>query len=152
MAYRTITLMGDPVRKESTAAAAITPGMLIERTSADKVQAHSSAGQNAEKMFALEDDLQGNEIGTAYSADNIVQIGFFKPGDEVYALLADGENAAIGDYLESNGSGYMRVYAASSAGAVEYPSSIVGVALEALDMSGSSGADPASQRIRIEIV
>lgn len=153
MAYKTITLMGTPVRKEYTATAvAITPGFLLERTSSGTVQAHGNAGQNAVRMFALEDDIQGKEIGDNYVASTLIQCGVFNAGDEVYALLADGETAVIGSFLESNGDGYLKVHAASSAGAIEYPEAIVAQALAALDMSGSSGADPASQRIRIEIV
>lgn len=154
MAYKTITIIGDPVRKELTATAvAITPGFLVERTStAGQCQAHANAGQNAVRMFALEDDLQGKEIGDNYAVSVLIQVGIFNAGDEVYALLADGENAAIGSFLESNGDGYLKVHAASSAGAVEYPEAIVGQSLVALDFSGSSGVDPASQRLLIEIV
>jgi len=152
MAYNTITVKGSCIRKERVAAAAITPGMLVEITSADKVQAHSAAGQPAQRAFALEDDLQGNEISDAYAAAAQVQYGVFVPGSEVYALLANGENAVKGSYLVSNGDGYLAVWAAGSAGQVEYPNCIVGVALEALDMSGSSGVDPSSQRILVEVM
>lgn len=142
------------VQKEAIAAAAINPGNLVEITSAtaDTVQNHSSAGQPAQRAFAVEDEGQGNEIGDAYVAANEVVYRIFAPGAEVLAHLANGQNAAKGDFLESNGDGTLRVYAASSAGAVEYPSSIVGIAMEAVDMSGSSGADPATDRIRIEIM
>lgn len=151
MAYKTITLNGDPIRKEYTANAAITPGMLIELMSTGKVRAHASASQPAAKMFALEDDLQGREIDTAYAASNEVQCGCFHSGQEVLVLIANGEDIAIGDKLESNGDGYLKEYTASSAGAVEYPASIVAVALEACDMSGSSAADPTG-RCRVEII
>jgi hypothetical protein len=144
--------MGDGVRKEAYATAvAITPGFLVELDSAGKVQAHSNAGQAAQTAFAVEDDLQGKEIGDNYAANSIVQYNIFRRGDEVLAMLNDGENVAIGDFLESSGNGKVRKYAADSAGAVEYPKSIVGVAMEAVDMSDSSAADP-SGRIRIEIM
>lgn len=133
-------------------AVAITPGFLVERTSGGTIQAHSSAGQNAQKMFALEDELQGKEIADNYAVSTLIQFGIFGTGDVVNALLANGENASIGSFLESNGDGYLKVHAASSAGAVEYPAAIVGIALAALDMSGSSGADPASQRLLVEIL
>lgn len=152
MAYNTITLKGTPVRGEAVANAAITPGQLIERMSTDKLRRHASAGQNATRMFALEDELQGNDIDTNYAASAIVQFGVFKPGDEVYSFLANGETAVIGSWLESDGNGDLRVHTADSAGAVEYPEAIIGVAREALDMSGSSGVDPASRRIRVEII
>lgn len=155
MAYTTIKAlwMNPQLQKELTATAvAITPGFLVERTSAGKVQAHSNAGQNAVRMFAIEDANQGKEISDNYAVSAKIQVGIFNAGDEVVALLADGENAAIGSFLESNGDGYLKVHAASSAGIVEYPEAIVGQSLVALDFSGSSGADPASQRLLIEIV
>jgi len=156
MAYTTIKVlwMNPQLQKELKATAvAITPGFLVERTStAGQCQAHSNAGLNAVRMFALEDELQGKEISDNYAASAIIQVGIFNAGDEVYALLADGQTAAIGSFLESNGDGYLKVHVADSAGAVEYPEAIVGQALEALDMSGSSGVDPASQRLLIEII
>lgn len=151
MAIKTIQVKGTGIRNEREAAAAITPGMLIERTSADKVQAHSNAGQNAARLFAVEDDLQGKDIDTAYGAGDRVQFNVFRPGDWVFALLADGQNAGIGDYLESNGDGYLKVHAAGSAGVVEYPEAIVAQAVEALDLSSSSGAET-TQRIKVEII
>ena len=155
MAHKTIkVLWATPQLQQEliATAVAITPGFLVERTSGGTVQAHSNAGHNAQRMFALADELQGKEIGDNYAVSTLIQFGIFRAGDVVNALLADGENASIGSFLESNGDGYLKVHAASSAGAVEYPEAIVGQALAALDMSGSSGEDPASQRLLVEIV
>lgn len=154
MARKTIVLKdgGQSVREELVAVAAITPGMLVEITSADKVQKHSSAGQSASPMFAVEDELQGDEIGTDYDANALCQFNVFRSGDQVYAILHDGQNVAIGDKLESAGNGKLQKHTADSAGAVEYPNSIVGIARSALDLSDSSGADPASARIICQII
>jgi len=149
----TITIKGDPVREEYTAAAAITPGHLCEITSAGTIQAHSTAGGFAEKLFAIEDELQGKEITEAYDATTNKQVlcGIFRPGDQVYALLANGETAVIGSKLESQGDGTLRVVDTDVSVGDIAVQSIVAVALEAVDMSGSSGADP-SGRITIRIV
>jgi len=136
-------------RQEAIAAGAITPGMLIERTSADKFQAHSSAGQPAARLFAIEDELQGNTISDAYSAADRVQAEVCDPGDMVYALLAAGENVAIGAKLESDGAGALQAYAAGSAGEVEYPASLVAIAREAVDNSASGAT---ATRIKVEIL
>jgi len=154
MANNTITLKGDPVRGEALASGSVTPGFLLEMTSAtaDTVVAHNSAGQNAEKMFALEDELQGNKITTAYATTKLVQYGIFKSGDEVYALLANGQSATKGGFLESDGAGSLNTHSADSAGIVEYPLAIVAVALETVDLSDSSGADPSTYRIKVRIV
>jgi len=151
MAYKRIIIKGEGVRNERVANAAITPGMLVELMSTGKVRAHANAGQPAQKSFAVEDDLQGNAISDAYAADALVQYDIMRPGDVVYAFLKNGENAVIGSLLESAGNGELQVYTADSAGIVEYPNSIVGQAIEAVDMSDSSAADPAG-RILVEIL
>lgn len=152
MAYKTIIINGEPIRIEHNAAAAITPGFLCELASTGKAQKHSTAGGTAERMFAIEDENQGKGIGDDYATDNVCLLGIFRPGEEVNALLADGENAAIGSKLESNGDGYLRVVDADASVGDISIQSVVGVALVALDMSGSSGVDPASQRIRIRVM
>jgi hypothetical protein len=151
MAYKKIAILGAPVIKEYTANAAITPGHLCELMSTGKARVHSTAGGTAQKMFALEDSLQGNEIGDAYTAANVSQFGIFRPGDEVFALLYNGETAVIGSKLESQGDGTLRVVDADASTGDVGIQSIVGIALQAVDMSGSSGVDP-SARIRIEIL
>jgi hypothetical protein len=126
----------------------VTPGMLIERTSADAVQPHSTVGGAAQKMFAGEDALQGYGIDDDYAAAaRIPKCGICVPGEHVYALLANGENVAIGAKLISNGNGYLRARDSASSG--EEPLSIVAIALEARDLSSSSGAD-AGYRIEVE--
>jgi len=143
---------------EKAAVAALFPGSLVELTSADKVQKHSTAqGNVCPPMVALEDELQGNEISDAYAADDKVNVWIPQRGDEAYMILDDGENVAIGDFLESAGNGYLQKHVAdvaeldveldSSGGVVQpasfsqtiYPNAIVAVALEAVDLSASSG-------------
>jgi hypothetical protein len=152
--HRTITIMGEPVRKEAIANAAITPGHLIYELSTGKVAVHAVSGGNAQTMFALEDELQGKEISQAYSSGDQVLYGVFRRGDEVNALLANGQNVAIGAALESNGDGTLKAHTPvdleDSDPGDSYTRSIVGYAKEAVDMSGSSGEDP-SGRIRVEI-
>ena len=151
MASNTITVKGDPIRYEYVCNAAITPGHLCEIMSTGNARVHATAGGAAEKLIALEDENQGGEIGTAYTASNIGLFGIFKPGDVAYMLLANGETAAIGSKLESYGDGTLRVVDTdTSAGTIEV-GSIVGVALEAVDMSSSSSVDP-SGRIKVRIM
>src|SRR6056297_3296955 len=144
------------IREEYEAAAAITPGYLIEMTSAGKVQAHSSAGQNMIHMFALEDEHQGNGISDAYSSGDQVQCWIPQRGDQVYALLDDGESVTKGDFLESAGNGNLQKYTADAEGVANYTNQIVGIALETVDLSGSSGEESSAlqgdQRIKVRIV
>lgn len=152
--------------EEYEAAAAITPGMLIEYTSAGKVQAHSTAEGNALPMFARENELEGEGLADAYASGDQVQCWIPQRGDHAYAILADGQNVAIGDLLESNGAGYLQKHVSDTesfesneAGEITvYPNAIVAQALEAVDISDSSGAESENadlnwnQRIKVRIM
>lgn len=130
------------IREEFVAAAAFSPGHLLEVTSAGKAQKHSNASGNVgPKIVALEDGMQGNTVDDAYSAGAVAQAAVLRPGDRVQLLVKDGENIAIGDRVESAGDGTIQKYVADSTG-VYYPDGLVGVAMAAVDMSGSSGEDP----------
>lgn len=136
------------VIEELVAASAITPGMLVEEASTGKAQAHSTAGGNAVVMFALEDELQGKEIDDDYAADDPVQIWVPYRGDQVNAILVDGESVAIGDLLESNGDGTLRKLASGEP---------IAQAREALDLSDSSGGEESgalgyNKRIKIRVM
>lgn len=152
MAYNTVKIKNYlNVIVDYPANAAITPGHLIELMSTGKVRKHSTAdGDVVPVMFALEDELQGKDITDAFAANDRVQCWIPSRGDEAYALLANGENVVIGDKLSSNGDGTLKKHTVSSAGVVEYPEVVVATALEAVDMSGSSAADP-SGRIRVRV-
>lgn len=169
MGYNTIKLKKyTDIINEIEAAAAITPGMLLELTSAGKVQAHSSAGGNALPYFALENELEGEDIDTAYAAADQTQVWVATRGEEVYAILADGENVSIGDYLESAGNGYLQKHTEDAtsweSGSKQeaqtitiYSQQIVCQALEAKDLSGSSGEESSgtlgyNKRIRVRVV
>jgi hypothetical protein len=152
MAFNTVKIKkyGDHI-EEIAAGGTITPGMLIAEGSAGTVAVHSTAGGNAIPMFALEDELQGKDITDAYASGSKVQCWYPYRGDQVYALLKDGETIVVGDLLESAGDGHLQKHTAGSAGEVEYPLAVVAQATEALDLSGSSGAET-TQRIVVRIV
>lgn len=150
MAYNTVKVKKySDVVEELTAAGAITPGHLLELDSNGKVVVHNSAGQNVLPMFALENELESEDIDDAYATDDVVQVWVPYRGDIVYAILADGNDVAIGDYLESAGDGTLQKYAADVESAASnepvdftsYTNQIVGQAIEAKDTSGSSGEE-----------
>lgn len=150
MAYNKIILkqIGGPRRFEAKAAASdIKPGFLVYMTNAavDTVAKHASAAGNVcPVMVAIEDANQGNGIDDLYTSGNMVQCEILVPGDIFYGLVADGQNIAKGDLLESAGAGTLNKYTADSTG-IYYPKQIVGQALEAVDMSGSAGVDPSGR-------
>lgn len=120
------------IRDEKNAAAAITPGHLVERLAAGTVQVHSTAGGAAEKLFALEDSLQGNGITDAYGIGDNVFLANGVPGEQFQGIAAG--TIAVGDFLESNGDGTLAAITTPSAGHID--SAIVGVALEAASAAG----------------
>ena len=126
------------IRDEKVANAGITPGHLVERMSTDKVKVHATAGGSVNALFALEDEHQGNGITDAYVANDVVRLWRPVPGEQVYGIAdaTSGTTIAIGDFLESAGDGSLRVQAPASDGVDEFPSSIVGVALEAASAGG----------------
>ncbi|MBU0973850.1 MAG: hypothetical protein KKC20_24645 [Proteobacteria bacterium] len=138
----------DLLEEYTATAAVITPGMLLEVTSTGAVKAHATAGGNVLPMFALEDELQGNGIADNYAASAKIQVWVPQRGEEVNAILAAGQNVSIGDFLESNGAGKLRAHGADSTG-IYYPNVIVGIAMAAVDLSGSGAVDT---KIRVKII
>jgi hypothetical protein len=139
MAYKTIKLKNySNVFCEFTANGAILPGMLVEQTpAAETARVHSTASGPAIPMFATEDALQGKGIDDAYATGSKVQVWIPGRGDQVYALLADEQNIAIGDLLESDGEGRLQKHtsAKGDSGTYIYYNQIIGWALEAKNLS-----------------
>jgi hypothetical protein len=136
------------IQDEKLAGGTIIPGMLVQRTSTDGVIAHNVAGGSVNKLFALEDDKQGNGITDNYSSGNLVQLWHPVPGEVVYAIATvSGGAIAIGDFVESDGTGRLRKQEGpqSSVAKDEFGSSIVGVAVEA-------AASGVAVRFKVEIL
>jgi hypothetical protein len=134
----TIVLRGKGIRKERVATAvAITPGELLEiDNGTDNVQAHSTAAANAQRMFAVENEVVGKGIDDDYAASDNVLYEVLYPGSEVYALLPASAAAIVrGDFLESNGDGTLRKVAASAATSEAQRQGVIAVALEDVDNS-----------------
>lgn len=149
MAVKTIVLRGNGIRKERQAGGAITPGHLVALNSSNKVVVHPTAADTAQKAFAVENDLIGNDIDTAYAADDTVLYEILPKGSEVYAfVVAGGAAIVIGDKLESAGNGTLRKVATDAATDDTERQSIVAIALEAVDNSGGGSA----VRIKVEVM
>jgi len=141
--------LGDVLTKFKTStAAAIKPGHLIEVITGGTVRVHATAGGNAVKMFAMEDEGQGKTITDAYANSSLIRCIIPQRGAEILCRLADGESVVAGDFVESAGGGELRKHDpilnanSSSDTPIIYPEAIIGQAAEACDMSGSTGEDP----------
>jgi len=145
----TILLIGEPNRRQREADETIKPGNLLQLDADGKVTNHATAQGRHARMVAVESDITGDDLTHDYTSGEVVQVNVFRPGDEALLNLADGENVSIGDYLVSDGAG--RVQQADSNSAGELEGSLVGIALEAINLTDSSAADP-SFRIKTMFV
>jgi len=136
---------------EKDVSEAMTPGMLVEyTTTAEEIKKHATAdGAVAPIMFIIENALEGEGIDDAYADGDKARVWYPTRGDNVYALIEDGEDIAVGDLLVSAGNGKLKEREGASDG--EVPRSVVAVALEALDLTSSSGAET-TYRCEVEIV
>ena len=148
--FNTIVLKGRGIRKEGLAGAAgILPGHLVTRNAANAVIVHGVAAGNAQAAFAVENELIGDEISTAYANGDTTHYEVCPPGAEINAILA--ANAAaiiIGSYLESAGDGTLRITTAAAATANTARAGIIAKAIEAVD--NSAGGTIA--RIKVELL
>ena len=114
--------------------AGIYPGMLLEENSSGKVIKHNSSGVVADKMFAMEDALQGNDVDDVYTNANVVCCMIGQSGTVVNALLLAGVSYTVGAILESNGDGTLTT-------GTTYPIAVVETAC---DLSGSGASNTLS--------
>jgi len=161
MAYNSVIIKNYlNIFEEYEANAALSPGMLVELMSTGKIRKHATESGNAVPMFAIENRLEGKSITDAYAAADRVTVIIPQRGDEIYAQIEDEQTIAIGDFLESNGLGYLQKHTdqdlSSEVTGTVNPLEIVAQALEALDLSSLSAAGssdtPARQFLRVRIV
>lgn len=132
------------IKDEGVAHEAFYPGQLLQIHSDGTLKKHATAsGPVIPVMVAKEDELQGNGVTTAYTAANQAIVWLPQPGAILNFRVANGQSIAIGDYVESAGTGNVQKYVADveSGGDIIRPQQIIGVAKSACDMSGSSEAD-----------
>lgn len=101
--------------EDLVAAAAITPGHVVELTSAGTVQANSQTDGHFPTMVALEDELQGRSTQDEYAEGDPVQVWYVQPGEEFAAVIASGLDPAIGDLLQVGANGRLVAAAAGTA-------------------------------------
>jgi len=103
---------------EEQAAAAITPGMLIEYVptgvTAGKMRPHATATGIAQRAFACESLVPdfGNTVAAVdkvYASGDSVRWAIGDLGTEIWAwMIASGAAVAVGDGLVSAGNGYLQ--------------------------------------------
>lgn len=134
-----LTKGGESRHEENLAGGVITPGMLIVLNSSNQVIAHATEGARTAPRFAVEDALQGRDIGTNYASGELVSHVIALPGDVIYAILEEGQNVAAGAKLASNGAGELQAVGGGTA---------IAEALEAIDAT-ESDVTLADRRIRV---
>jgi hypothetical protein len=104
---KTIILKGDfDLQEEARSAATITPGMLIDRNSANAVIPHATAGGPAALDIAIENPHLGKTINDNYVSGDLVFLHRLKKGEEFYGLLPAAAAAVTpATFMSSNGDG-----------------------------------------------
>ena len=126
----TIFLKGHQVQKEGQASAALSPGDLVERGGSNDFRKQSTAKGVCSPMFAVENDLIGNEITDAYAANDNVVVVYALPGAEINARVAASATAIVAnDALAAAGDGTLKTLTDGQ---------IIGYALEAVNNSSGS--------------
>lgn len=132
----------------SAVGTAIIPGMLVEETVLGTIQEHSTAAENAQRLFALTNLPIGGTIDDVYAVATTVRYGAAHRGQKVFGLLAAGAAAiVIGDALESAGDGTVRKVVTAAATADTERDSIVAYATEAVDNSGGGAVARIKARV-----
>ena len=130
----TIHQRGPFTRIEAAAAAGLSPGHILERTSAGALQKQSTSVGWTERIIAVEDALQGNTTATAYATGDMVQANIELGGNLVQAMLHAGTNYTTGMKLCCNGDGTLKQVTGSE-------KDDVAVVIDALDLSASGAVD-----------
>ena len=145
MASEKIVLQGQPVYLEGkTASEVITPGDVIEPSSATAWRKHSTAAANAAAFFAV--NPRSKEIGDNYAiGDNV--LAAYCPGCKVNAFIGSGQNVSFGAFLESAGDGTLRTLATDAATDQAQREAVVAISLE-----GSGGAVAAKTRLPVWVL
>lgn len=95
-------------RGEALAAAALKPGHLLMRTSADKVQKHNTADVFVAPYVALENLMAGKGVSDDYAADDTVEYAEAQRGEQYWMWLTTSQTIAIGDQLGPNNAGELK--------------------------------------------
>jgi len=130
-------IAGQSVHNERLSAAILSPGHIVEETTAGLVQVHSTAAANAQKLVALTNLSNGGTPTDAYISGETVRYGAFHSGQKSFLRLAASAPAVvIGDALESAGDGTVRKVVTDAATDGTQRDSIIGYAVEAVNNSG----------------
>jgi len=91
------------------AAAALTPGQLLEIDSNGDWALHSTAGGPSQKAVAMENDLAGEGIDTDIASGDLAPVAILQSGALFVGRLDNASaNVVAGDPIESNGNGNVR--------------------------------------------
>lgn len=125
------------------AGVAITPGMLVDvyapSAGVVKLRPHATAAGLCQARVAVNPSMLNKGIDDVYAIGDLVEAKVGTKGAVFYMLIPSGQNITAGNFLESNGDGKLRVYAAGSR------------LFQALEDKNNS-AGPADARIRVEVM
>lgn len=132
---------GDRPVNEKVAAATITPGDLLELTTAGLLTPVVTAGKPNGRMFALEVLYQPlatvSAMAATWATGDWVRFVYAQSGDLVQCRLATSQTVVIGDVLIASATG--GCLAKTTVDATTLAGAIIGIAEEAVTTTGSTG-------------
>lgn len=97
-------VLGDRKVLERVSSAALSPGHIIEIVAAQTCK-KSTYTANQPRYIALNYSAVGQAVDTAYASGDLIQIGVFLPGDEVWVMAPTGLTIALEAVLYLDGAG-----------------------------------------------
>lgn len=129
------------VQEEYVLSEIVKPGYLLQLASTNLVAYHATAaGEVLIPMFAQENEFLGKTVGDAYAVGDKLQVWIPTRGDQVNAVLKAGQKVVIGDNVVSNGDGTLKKTTSTASDPLT-AGMIVGVAVEAVDLTASGAVD-----------
>ncbi len=139
------TVHGNIVALERTMAEDALPGHAVELTSGDEFKKHDNPGAPMTPFILRKDFGRGKTVHETVSEGSVGFAWVPQRGDTGWVRIAQDENVAIGDRLESAGEGEWEVYSAAQSSSQGYQSdNAKAMALEAVNLTDSSGAESAN--------
>lgn len=150
MTANTVVVKGNGLRKERLAGAAVTPGHILKLQSDNTVDPHGAESGTTGTWVAIEDEIHGKAMTTAYASGDNILIEVLGPGCEFNALVGAAAPAiVIGDFLEIGAvAGCLQKVETSAATPDTERNAARFMALEAVDNSGGGSA----ARILVEVL
>src|ERR1700753_1701589 len=108
----------DHIENSQVASTTIVPGMIVETSAVSGVpkwRPHSDPTRQITAAVALSQVMENKGVDFPYSTGDLVQVWYLEPGDIFWASVPSGQTVTAGDFLQSNGDGWLKAATAVTA-------------------------------------